>query len=101
MKWHLKALALSGAVLSGGITLILGLWFMATGYGTMVFEKLSQVASLYSVFVTLSYDPLLSFMKNFQNNAVALLVLVCLSALDGALLAWLFGFFYNLFLPKK
>ncbi len=101
MKLHLKALALSAAILSGGVTLIMGLWFVATGYGSQVFEKLSLVASFYSVLVSFTYDPLLSFFKNFQNNVVSLLLLTGLTALDAGLLAWLFGFLYNSFLPKK
>lgn len=101
MKLNLKALALSAALLVGGVTLLMGIWFVATGYGTPVFEKLSQVASLYSVFVSFSYDPLLSFVKNLQNNVVSLLALTFLSALDAGLLAWLFGLLYNTFLPKN
>lgn len=101
MKLHVRALAFSVACLSGGVTLLLGIWFVATGYGTMVFERLSQVASLYSVFVTFTYDPLSSFMKNLQNNFISLGVLVILTALDAGLLAWLMGMLYNTFLPKK
>ncbi|MCX7882013.1 MAG: hypothetical protein N2314_02195 [Brevinematales bacterium] len=101
MKLHLKALALSAALLAGGVTLLMGIWFVATGYGTPVFEKLSQVMSLYSVFVTFTYDPLLSFVKNLKNNVVSLVVLTVLSSLDAGLLAWLFGLLYNAFLPKN
>ncbi|MFN4216904.1 MAG: hypothetical protein ACK4HQ_05845 [Brevinematales bacterium] len=101
MKLNLKALAWSAALLMGGLTFLMAIWFVATGYGTPVFEKLSQVVSLYSVFVTFTYDPLLSFVKNLQNNVVSLLVLTFLSALDAGLLAWLFGLLYNAFLPKN
>ncbi|URA09703.1 hypothetical protein [Thermospira aquatica] len=101
MKLNLKALSLSMAILSAGVTLILGLWFIATGYGSQVFEKLSQIVSLYSVLVSFTYDPLLPFFKNFQNNVLALLLLTGLAALDAGLLAWLFGFLYNSLLPKK
>jgi len=101
MKIHLKALALSAAILSGGVTFLLGIWFVATGYGTAVFEKLSQVASLYSLFVTFAYDPLLPFMKNLQNNILSLVVLTLFTAVDAGLLAWLFGLLYNSLLPKN
>lgn len=101
MKLHLKALTFSAALLAGMVTLLLGIWFTIIGYRTSVLEKLSEVTSLYSMFVVFTYDPLLSFMNNFQNNVVSLLTLTLLFTSAAGILGWLFGFLYNTFLPKN
>lgn len=97
MKFHIRSLALAIAILASVLTLILGLWFSATGYGEPLVNIL---VSIYAGIAPLNYEPLKSLADNMAVNAFSILLLTVFSFIDGAILGILSGFLYNLLSPE-
>jgi hypothetical protein len=97
VKVHIRSLALTMAIIASILTLVLGIWYSATGYGA---PMVNILVSLYAGIAPLNYEPLKGLADNMGQNAISTLLLTVFSFVDGAILGVVSGFLYNLLAPE-
>ncbi len=98
MKLSIRSFGGACAVMAGFVTLIIGLWYSLTGYGSQIMEILS---AFYANIIHFSFNPLSSIWKNLGSNILSVLLLFIFSMIDGFILGAVFSFVYNLFIARE
>lgn len=98
MKLGIRSFGVSLAVLAFCLTLIIGVWYSITGYGSHIIDLLS---SFYANIFKFSYNPLLPVLKNFQNNILSVSILSIFALIDGFFAGAIFAFIYNITLTRE
>jgi hypothetical protein len=98
MKFGIRSFGAACAVIAFIFSLILGVWYSLTGYGIQIIELLT---SFYAGIFHFTYNPLLSILKNLQNNLFPIFLLSIFSLVDAFIAGSVFAFFYNILLSRE